>query len=260
MIFCIICIIFITLRSCSNKDGYNNTKNNKLIWFHHIHKSAGSSLVNLAIKNKEKLYYNGNSNGNPKDKIFANKSKEYQQKFIDDALEHKTTFITTEWDFPEPKNKIMSETIIYITMLRNPIDRIISHISHLFRNNETLTIEIDTIANYLELFGNTGTKVLAGHNINYKGVLDDIDYEKAFENLKGFDIILIVENFKKSKLKKLEWKYTKMPNKNTEKQSKKSFSNKITNILYNNFGENWEKEIIDRYCAYDQKLYNYYNH
>lgn len=236
----ILLIVFIVSLIFINKDYFTNQK--RLIWFHHIHKSGGSSFVDLARKNGEKMYYKGDNNGNP----VLEKDQKIDQKFIDDTIENGTTFIATEWNF-EPVN---DDKITYVTMLRNPLERLISHIAHLRRNGRQ-----EHIGQLVNLFGNTGTKVLAGYGINDEINISEKDYDSASKHLDKFDIVLNLDNFEPNKIEKLGFKNKHLSSKNFG-TSKSTIGAKQE--LKNWLGPNYEQILLNNYIYWDNKLYENY--
>ena len=77
----------------------------RLIWFQHVHKAAGTLVVNLAKENGEVLFKN-NANGNPLDENgdrleLWNYSAEELTDFLDQCEKDGVTFVATEHGSPD---------------------------------------------------------------------------------------------------------------------------------------------------------------
>ena len=79
----------------------------RLIWFQHLHKSAGTLIVNMAINNNEVLFDNHN-NGNPTNSIgevlpIWEYSKNQLLDFVNECEISGITFVATEYGAPNFK-------------------------------------------------------------------------------------------------------------------------------------------------------------
>jgi hypothetical protein len=169
----------------------------RMIYFLHIHKSGGSTFVNLAQKNGEKLHY-PNKNGNPYDEndriiSFWQHDKENLLNFFNSQ---DFTFCANEtclrYFFLDPKIK-------YVTVLRHPVDIILSCYHHQKKGtqsnksfNQFIDEEVLLERNKLALQKN--------ENLYFNGPLiyyltGSKDAELARERLKNFDAIIFIDNY-----------------------------------------------------------------
>ncbi|MAH98640.1 MAG: hypothetical protein CMA12_04755 [Euryarchaeota archaeon] len=119
----------------------------RLIWFQHIHKAAGTLVVNLAKSNGEILYKN-NANGNPLDehneRIELWKYDEAQLKsFVDICEEDGVTFVATEHGSPDFEVLHRDSRVVLLTTLRDPHARAISNYNHAYFGGYTKASKID---------------------------------------------------------------------------------------------------------------------
>jgi hypothetical protein len=103
----------------------------RLIWFQHFHKAGGTSIVKLAMQNDEALFPN-NRNGNPFDESgFPIRIWEFSEKqihsFIDSCKAKSISFIATEFGCPSFDALRERDDTISISLLRDPLKRIISN-------------------------------------------------------------------------------------------------------------------------------------
>ncbi len=276
MLVLLFIILLIWKETNKDKDWFDPTvltHERPLIWFHHVHKAGGTSFVKLAEANGEKMYYKGESrNGMPTNKYgyflpFGNLTRTEQAEFIKDAVDNGTTFMATEFDFPKPEEKYRGT--VDVIMLRDPLKRLVSHLSHLIREPESTRKDFnqrdpdEIIKENVPFFANIMTKVLSGHSFNYAGELTDKDYERALENLKSFDTLLILEDPQSLlKMQKYGWKNFNLTRQN--ESSKRDFqtnigkdtTRKTGKILRKLHGPHWKKELR-KISKYDQKLYDY---
>tara|TARA_B100000686_G_scaffold309158_1_gene350833 strand:+ start:2073 stop:2825 length:753 start_codon:yes stop_codon:yes gene_type:complete len=108
----------------------------RLIWFQHIHKAAGTMVVNLAEANGEVLYPN-NANGNPLDengeKVELWKHSDTELGlFIDECEKMGVTFVATEHGSPDFNTLYEDERVVTITTLREPVSRAVSNYNHAY--------------------------------------------------------------------------------------------------------------------------------
>lgn len=276
IIISLIIIIIVTI-TCIEK--FKNTKSdNKLIWFHHVHKAGGTSFIKLAELNNEKLYYKDSRNGLPTNRYgyfipFGSMDINEQEQFIKDAKNNGTTFIATEFNYPMPKNKYDDDSIINIIMIRNPINKLISHLAHLLREPEEYRYDYNDknpesiIKKNTKHFGNVMTKVLAGYDFNEKINITHNDYNTALTNLKNFDIILVLEDSQSLlKMQSLGWKNFNLPRDNISStrdfQTNVGYNtvDKVREILKEWLGDDYENILKKEYVNFDQKLYDYCNY
>lgn len=97
-----------------------NTNKNCILFYIHFHKSGGTTICSMAIHEG----YKSNRDTNCQTNIL-NRNNEYKY-----SIENNYTFIAQEGGYFQPN--ISSNQIIYFTTIRNPYDRIISHLHHEF--------------------------------------------------------------------------------------------------------------------------------
>lgn len=115
----------------------------KLAVFLHIHKGGGSTMCYLARLNDEKSF-GGNCNAKSRTTRLklASGSKDVVENTYGNFKSQNVTFVANEWMLVE--STPMSDDLVYITMLRNPLARMESHfdmamdqgLQRLMRNEE----------------------------------------------------------------------------------------------------------------------------
>lgn len=185
-----------------------------IIWFQHMHKVAGGSIVDIAEQNRIELYkpnINGNPQYRPAEPGAKETLEEYQtteirydrfpekhlQSFVDVCINSKVQFIGCQWGFP--KEPLMDPRIFYLTCFRNPWDRFLSNYSYdHFENPElypNLRSWIQSLKpQYSFTRNNYYTLILAGLNYQHRGPITKEHYEIAKANLRKFDLVLILED------------------------------------------------------------------
>ena len=108
----------------------------RLIWFQHIHKAAGTLIVNLAKANDEILFGN-NANGNPLDEKgerieLWNYNSAQLASFIDSCESEGVTFVATEHGSPDFEYLSRDDRVVLITALRDPVSRAVSNYNHAY--------------------------------------------------------------------------------------------------------------------------------
>ena len=171
----------------------------RMIYFLHIHKSGGSTFVNLAKKNGENLH-DPNKNGNPYDENdniirFWQYDKEKLLNFFDTK---NFTFCANETCL---RHHHLDPKIKYVTVLRNPVDIILSCYHHQTRGtgskksfNQFIDEEVLLERGKLALQRN--------ENLYFNGPLIYYltgcrDAELARDRLKNFDAVIFVDNYAK---------------------------------------------------------------
>ncbi len=172
----------------------------RLIWLQHVHKSAGSTIVNQAIANGE-VPYGNHKNGNP----YTDEGEllhlwdfndEQLGNFVDKCEEEGVTFVATEWGAPNYETLERDPRVILITCLREPYSRLVSNFNYdyYFGFSKSTTIE--------EYISEAGTlkmdnflvRVYSRKYQNNSDELDDKSLEIALTNLRRFDLVLAIEN------------------------------------------------------------------
>lgn len=106
-------------------------KNYRLIWFQHISKAAGTSIVELARANDE-IFYPRHKNGNPLKsdgtliRLWEMDASQLKG-FIDHCEKERITFVATEWGAPDFSVLASDPRVVLITCLRDPLKRFISN-------------------------------------------------------------------------------------------------------------------------------------
>ena len=123
----------------------------RLIWFQHVHKAAGSYIVNQAVANGE-VPFPSHQNGNP-----CNEEGEVMpiwdldegglRGFIDECQSKEVTFVATEWGAPNYGALHDDPRVLLMTCVREPWNRLISNFNYDyylgFSNSATLAEYMD---------------------------------------------------------------------------------------------------------------------
>ena len=184
----------------------------RLIWFQHFHKAGGTSIVDMAKINGEKLWPI-NCNGNPlgrNDELI--KLWEYDGNdltaFIDECETLEVTFIATEWGLPSLDIIKSDSRVTLITCLRSPLNRYVSNFYFDLHNGFT---PARSLKNYEATRGRTITmfnyfcRILSNHQNALQEVSQE-QYEFALEQLEKFDVCVCLEEGLMSLSIALGWK------------------------------------------------------
>ena len=248
-------------------------KKYRLIWFQHLHKAAGSTIVATAIRNNEKLFPN-HKNGNPVDKNgnyldFNDISQEELESFIDNCQKKGVTFIATEWSSPDFEVLSKDPRVSLITCIRKPLERLVSNFRYdLYR----LYTGVDKIEKYIDsgdvhTRNNYYCRVFA-HEHSFDKIIRKHSFKIAQRNLSLFDFIVIQEN--RNDFNKLN-QYLNWSNKTLHAGRSYSSMHPYIKLLFHgqlNLFLNYlfKKKIVvsdvfkqrfNKNNHYDQKLYNY---
>ena len=168
-----------------------------MIYFLHIHKSGGSTFVNLAVKNKEKLH-KPNKNGNPyddKDKIipFWDYDKDKLLKFFS---KKDFTFCANE---TRMKEMHLDEKIKYVTVLRHPVDTILSCYHHELHGSKS-KIPFDKFFSIKVLLERNKLAMQRYEHDYFSGPLTYYltggkDVALAEERLRQFDAVIFLDSY-----------------------------------------------------------------
>ncbi len=176
-------------------------KEYRLIWFQHLHKVAGTTIVELADVNGEKLYP-GHKNGNPLDengkwiKLWDLKGSDLTE-FIDKCEREGITFVATEWGSPDFKALSEDPRVVLITCIRKPWDRFKSNYQYDLFKGFTKKKDVYSYSNsndvssfnyYTMIFSRRRFEHVQGQGLTNK----DLDFAK--KNLSRFNIITVLEN------------------------------------------------------------------
>ena len=172
----------------------------RLIWFQHIHKAAGTLIVNLAKVNNENMY-NPNNNGNPTDDygnvmpIWDYTNLELT-KFIDYCEENEITFVASELGAPDFNVLEMDERVTLITCLRDPRKRLISNHNYAYYSGYTEERELIKFIDNSNIFlsDNYYVRIFSQNSDLPNRKLNEEDYQKAIKNISKFDLIINLEN------------------------------------------------------------------
>lgn len=102
-----------------------------MIVFAHLHKAAGTSVVNAAVKSGFR-FPNNHANGHPLDsegkRILLNEmpAEQIHALFLE-MRDEKVEFMALEWGFPRFESFFGIPDLNFVTVLRDPVDRAISN-------------------------------------------------------------------------------------------------------------------------------------
>jgi len=246
--------------SCSGKP---MTQTNLTMWYHHFHKAGGSSFVRLAEANGAR-FMPRNQNGNPltRDSYeriqFWAMSPERQVAWAQDIRRrYRTDTIVSEFGFPTGHGLVTPLPFFYVTILREPLSRIVSNFFWRFRR---YFAGVPEMPNRLPpgatpKFGDFAMKNLnlyVSTLVGKEGALQDIDLQEAMQRLEIFSLVLICEWLSSSAKvleKRLGWKITDF----NAFHEKENSAQKDYRLLQA-WDPDW-KEALARLNAYDLQLY-----
>lgn len=229
-------------------------KINSTVIFIHIPKTAGRTLESILEKQYSKQsIYNIYGYGNSiKNNVEVLKNLSNQQK-------HNIKLIKSHYQFG--LHQFLPQSTVYLTFLRNPIKRILSHYAYVSKDKYHPLYNIiheqkmgvkEYVSSGISIELNNGqTRLISGQEHDYKfGQTPKHLLDKAIENIEKNSIFVgLVENFNKSLIL---MKYTlnygdiRYVSRNVAKQ-KKSISPISQDTI----------EIIQKYNELDIQLYNY---
>ncbi|HJL64526.1 MAG TPA: hypothetical protein QGF70_02960 [Candidatus Thalassarchaeaceae archaeon] len=190
----------------------------RLIWFQHIHKSAGTLVVNLAKENGEVLFKN-NANGNPLDEngnrleLWDYNTKKLTE-FIDQCEREGVTFVTTEHGSPDFRFLSEDDRVFLMTSLREPISRAVSNYNHAYFAGYTESSSLDGFLSENTFFmsDNFYTRTFAGKERFPLVRLNSSDVDDAISVIGLFDLVLKIEqvDLVKELSKEFDWENTKV--------------------------------------------------
>jgi hypothetical protein len=160
----------------------------RLIWFQHLHKSAGTLIVNMAINNNEVLF-DYHNNGNPTNSIgevlpIWEYSKNQLLDFVNECEISGITFVATD------------SRVVLITCIRDPKKRIISNFNYDYysgyTNEKTLEDFIKNPSVYTS--DNYYVRVFSRKTSLPLEKLTNEDCALALINILKFDLIIKTEN------------------------------------------------------------------
>ena len=186
----------------------------KLIWFQHLHKCAGSTLVFYAIKNGETLH-RPHLNGNPFDGVKGmpvplwNFSKAELTSFIDGQIDKGVSFIACEYGGPKFEAVFEHKDVTTVTLLRDPYRRFLSAYYFYFLRRGTITGNPESFFRCTEwvwCFEDYYTRIFSEANAT-SAYMNDDNFKLALENLSRFDHVVSVDKkgWESPLFKKLGW-------------------------------------------------------
>ena len=208
-----------------------------IILFLHFHKAGGTSVVDMFDNYNKHI---PNANGNPRyngDVIdFWNYKKKLFNIFKKYLINKKVNFIALEWNFFKFYNKINYDNLELITCIREPYERYISNLNFFFNTNQMELTDSKIFNKFCIIYNHSDNlrfkvnynkynyyvKMLNGFGDNWDIKVNRDHLEIAKNNLKKFNIIIILENKKSFKLLK---KYGINEVKHSNKTKKKLINN-----------------------------------
>tara|TARA_B110000495_G_C23007133_1_gene595143 strand:+ start:1260 stop:2024 length:765 start_codon:yes stop_codon:yes gene_type:complete len=172
----------------------------RLIWFQHLHKSAGTVIINMAIANKEILFPHHN-NGNPKEENgeilpLWEYNKIQLIDFVNKCEKEGVTFIATEYGSPD--FEILSEDprITLITCIRDPENRIVSNYNYDYYSGYTNVKTLEKFINVPNVYtsDNYYVRVFSRTTALPLKTINKEEYMVALDNISKFNIIINTEN------------------------------------------------------------------
>jgi hypothetical protein len=174
----------------------------RLVWFQHLHKVAGTSLVEQAIASGEKPYPR-QINGNPMKEDGSrlelwNLDREGLKEFIDNCEKEGITFIATEWGSPDFEYLASDPRVLMFTCIREPLARFMSNFSYDLYKGFTKKRNLNDYINSSDVSMFEYYTMVFSRNYIHKG-MEKIEfnrehYEEAKKNLSLFDHIVVLEN------------------------------------------------------------------
>jgi hypothetical protein len=182
----------------------HNNISNCVLFYLHFHKSGGTTICSMITQEGYK--------GNLKDNCLSSFSYRHQEYQF--ALDYHLNFVALEREIFEPN--LTSSSIIYMTTIRHPYDRIISHLHHeICERSEADSIQfmksqhcdgIDiTTASLAEIIlnpcfnstlsylsSNFYLKILTGCSESHRPCTED-DLKLAIDRLKIMSVIMITD-------------------------------------------------------------------
>ncbi|MEM6910843.1 MAG: sulfotransferase family 2 domain-containing protein [Verrucomicrobiota bacterium] len=170
-------------------------KKGQLIWFQHLQKCAGSTIVKVAINNGERLCQN-HGNGNPLTRDgrvipLWTFSRSELTEFIDHTISDGVTFVACEEGSPTFDVLFEDERVYTITSLRDPYERLVSaynFVSKRRRHPARSLLEYIRSEDKLWSFENYYTRLFSGVGMKETAV-DQEDFERAVNTLNTFDAV-----------------------------------------------------------------------
>ena len=171
----------------------------RLVWFMHVHKAGGTSVVGLARRNSE-TFWPDHRNGNPcspDGKIHRpwELSAAGLDAYIDEALLSGVSFVASEWGCPDPAILAARSDVLSIVVLRDPLNRIISDFRYEYLNGRAARSVLDWVDHHSHQHTqpNYYTRLLLGREWESDRDPDDL-VKSAMERLRCFDVVAVLED------------------------------------------------------------------
>lgn len=185
----------------------------RLIWFQHLHKAAGTLVVNLARANGEVLYPN-NANGNPQDddgnriELWKYTAGELHS-FINECEDKGVTFVATEHGSPDFQTLYDDDRIVLLTTLREPYSRALSNYNYAYFAGYTDSRDLSEFLEENRIFMSDNYYVRSfarKERFPLEGLSEE-DFEIALAAVSLFDLVLIVgrDDLKSRLVEELGW-------------------------------------------------------
>lgn len=187
---------------------------NRLIWFQHFHKAAGTTIVEHAKRAGEVFYFphnNGNPVGEDGDSLRVWEYEENQLlQFVDTCRRRGITFLATEWGLPEVVALSRRPGVVLVTALRDPYSRFVSNYlfdyRHGFTNHRNVRDYVDSKGPFSGF--NYYCRILTG---KHDSALDlgHEDLAMAMEKLRAFQNVALTDqpDGVKALIEGLGWRY-----------------------------------------------------
>lgn len=184
----------------------------RLVWFQHLHKAAGTSIVQLALANGERTWahhVNGNPYTGDGDLIrIWQQSPADQIRFVDQCEASGVTFVATEWGLPDVAALAADPRVVLITCFREPLDRFVSDFYYSLHNNfsHSRASMAGAVGTTFPRSSNYYCRLFAGRR-SAADPLDQPDLDAARRCLASFDCAFAIEGDPELQLLKqrLQW-------------------------------------------------------
>lgn len=169
-----------------------------LVWFHHMHKAGGTSVVELARANGMTLYPR-EANGNPLHESgevipLWEMPPDELRDWIHSCRDSGVNFVATEWGMPDMRVLKAMREVFTVVILRRPIDRFLSNFNYSSLYSFTDATDPRDYAARGPLFArpNYYTRMLS-RTLDPEARVAQEHYEIAFTTLHRFDLCLTLE-------------------------------------------------------------------
>ncbi len=190
----------------------------RLVWFQHLHKAAGTVIINMAKANQE-ILYNPNNNANPVNNS-GNTLPLWQydeielKNFIDKCEKEGVTFVASEFGAPDFKILADDSRIRLMTCFRDPEKRLISNHNYDYYSGYTESKKVSEFIKKPNIFTSDNYYVRIFSRMDeYPSIdLNEENYNLAINNISKFDILINTEsdNIEEKLENSLGWKRVKV--------------------------------------------------